>query len=111
MVYTHSGRLSTGANVFETLSRISQLSFGELLIQSIDREGTFAGMDNSVIYELKKLFNVPIIMSGGFGDPQHALEVALSKASGVSIGSAFQFRPITPAQIREKLKENSIDVR
>jgi cyclase len=110
-VYTHSGKAARKSTLLDCLLAIEDLSAGELILQAIDREGSYLGMDYEIVKEVMGICNVPVIVSGGFGEPDHALEVARTLASGVCIGSAFQFRPVTPATVRELLRENNVNVR
>jgi len=84
---------------------------GELILNSIDRDGTMEGYDLDVIHEVTRLVDVPVIAAGGCGTPQHALEAIQAGADAVAIGSMFLFTSHTPASVAQYLAENGVEIR
>jgi cyclase len=110
-VYTNSGKVASKVPFTRHLEVLSNSGVGEIIMQSIDREGSYLGMDYEGVKLVKDFCDVPILVSGGFGKSDHAMEAAQAFASGVCIGSAFQFRPVTPASVRQWLRERKVNVR
>jgi len=84
---------------------------GEILLQSIERDGTMQGYDLDLIREVSEAVNIPVIASGGCGTPQHALEAIQAGASAVAIGAMFSFTDYTPRNTANYLSEHGVTVR
>lgn len=109
-LFTNSGLIKHDLNIPELALKMQELGCGEIIFQSIEREGSYKGLDLSVS-DLASDLNIPSILSCGFGSINHALDAANANFAGISIGSAFQFQPITPLEIKRALKVNGIPVR
>jgi cyclase len=111
-VYTHGGTHPTGLDVFEHAQRMVELGAGELLITSIDRDGTLQGYDLEVLRRIADAVSVPVIASGGAGTLQHLADaVVQGHAAAVAVGSLFNFTDQSPIKARAFLKVAGLDVR
>lgn len=84
---------------------------GEILLQNTQLDGLMTGFNLELIRAVCGAVAVPVIASGGFGEPEHALQAVRAGASAVGIGAALQFSDLTPKQISEYLKQQGIEVR
>ena len=84
---------------------------GEILLQSIDRDGTMTGYDLDLIREVSAAVSIPVIASGGCGTPEHALEAIRAGADAVAAGAMYQFTDYTPKDVARHLKESGVSVR
>lgn len=111
-VYTHSGTRATGLDVFEWAKKAAELGAGELLITSIDNEGTRKGYDLEVIRKVSDSVGIPVIASGGAGTLQHLVDgITIGGASAVSAASIFHFTDQSPIKAKAFMKTAGIDVR
>ena len=93
--YTDNGREKTGKNAIKWAAEAVDLGAGEILVTSIDREGTGRGFDLDLIIAISNSVTVPVIACGGAGEQEHAYEVAkYSNANGISIASMFHYHCI-----------------
>jgi cyclase len=91
--YTHSGRIKVSTDFSEYINKIVMAGAGEIILQSIDKEGTMKGYDLEIISKVTQLVNVPLVASGGAGDIIHFLDaINKSNASAVAAGSLFVFK-------------------
>lgn len=91
-IYTHGGRKPTGIDAVEHAKQLAELGAGELLVTSMDGDGTQAGYDLALIREIADAVNVPVVASGGVGTLDHLVEgVTLGHASAVLAASIFHF--------------------
>ena len=88
-VYTDCGRESTGINVLEWSRKAVDLGAGEILITSIDQEGTRKGFDLELVNLVSDGVSVPVIASGGYGHPRHLIDVVEAGADAVAIASVL----------------------
>ncbi len=109
--YSHSGKKPTGKKVYEWAKRCEELGAGEILITSIDRDGTMQGYDLELIGEVARAVSIPVIASGGAGNPFHMLEALRCGASAVAAASIFHFTEQTPAEVKAILHREGIPVR
>jgi cyclase len=109
--YSHSGRLPTGKRPGEWARFCEGLGAGEILITSIELDGTMQGYDLKLIEEVTRQVSIPVIASGGAGSPQHMLEAIQHGANAVAAASIFHFTEQTPAQVRDFLFSQGIPVR
>lgn len=111
-VYTHGGRTPTGIDVIEWARRAQELGAGEILLTSMDADGTRDGYDIELTRAVSEAVSIPVIASGGAGTLDHMLE-ALSegKASAVLAASIFHFGEFTIGQTKEFLRERGLPVR
>ena len=111
-VYIESGREQTGIDVEDWVKKISDLGCGEILITSIDQEGTGKGFDHQLLSVVTKNTSVPVIASGGFGKLKDVdLGFIESKVDAIAIADAIHFNKITLRQIRDQALKLKLDVR
>tara|TARA_B100001093_G_scaffold212261_1_gene203737 strand:- start:1379 stop:2143 length:765 start_codon:yes stop_codon:yes gene_type:complete len=111
-VYTHGGRVNTGLDVMKYAKNIEALGAGELLVTSMDRDGTKKGFDNKLMKQITDLVNVPVIASGGVGNLQHLVDgVKIGKADAVLAASIFHFGDFTVSEAKIFMKDQGIEVR
>jgi len=91
--YKHYGREKTGINVTDWLEEVQNMGCGEILLTSVDHEGTLKGFDLELISTIKDIIRVPLIISGGFGKIDHLREASkLTKNISFAIASAFHYK-------------------
>ena len=111
-VFTHGGRNNTGLDVIEFAKKMEDCGAGELLITSMDRDGTKKGYDINLISKIEKSVNLPIIASGGAGNLQHLVEgIREGGASAVLAASIFHYGTFTIKEAKDYLYKNEIPVR
>ncbi len=111
-VYTHGGRKLAGREALAWASEAQQRGAGELLVTSMDKDGTRAGFDLPLLAALAEIVNIPIIASGGAGAIQHFVDaVQKGKADAVLAASLFHFRELRIADIKKAFLENNIPAR
>ncbi|MCS7180713.1 MAG: imidazole glycerol phosphate synthase subunit HisF [bacterium] len=111
-VYIESGKKKTGFDVIEWAKRVEDLGAGEILLTSIDKDGTQDGYDIELTREVSENVKIPVIASGGAGKLEHLYEaVVYGKASAVLLASLLHFRILTIPQIKKYLFEKGLDVR
>ncbi len=110
--YTHGGRFNSGLDALEWVKKAEQLGAGEILLNSIDKDGTYEGYDIELTKKVHELVNIPVIASGGAGEMKHLLDVIVEgKADAVLLASLLHFRENTIKQIKTYLKSNGVRVR
>jgi cyclase len=110
-VYTDCGREKSGLNVIEWAQRGVELGAGELLVTSIDCEGTRKGFDYSLVRAVSEEVQVPVIASGGFGAEEHLAAVVAAGADAVAFADALHFGRVTLPEIRNMANRAGISVR
>jgi imidazole glycerol-phosphate synthase subunit HisF len=110
-VTTHGGRRGTGIDAVEWAARAATLGAGEILLNSMDADGTTAGFDLEMLRDVRSEVSVPLIASGGAGTPQHFVDAARAGADAVLAASVFHFRTLTIGQVKEHLRAAGITVR
>jgi cyclase len=111
-VYTHGGRRPTGLDAIEWARRVVDLGAGEILLTSMDRDGTRAGFDIELTRAVADAVSVPVIASGGVGSLQHLADgVTLGGADAVLAASIFHFGEFTVQQAKEYLAGRGIAMR
>ena len=110
--YTHSGTQPTGLNPVEVAKRAAADGAGEIMITSIDRDGTMEGYDLELTRQVSEAVDVPVIASGGAGSPSDMV-AALEQggASAIAAASIFHFTEQTPAMAKDVLREHGFNVR
>ncbi len=111
-VYTHGGRCPTGLDAIEWSARAERLGAGEILLTSMDRDGTKDGYDIELTRMISDSVRIPVIASGGAGKPEHFYE-ALTEggASAVLAASLFHFGQHKIADVKNYLRERGVIVR
>lgn len=111
-VFTHGGRRSTGLDAVEWARRMQQLGAGEILLTSMDRDGTREGFDIALTRAVSDAVDVPVIASGGVGGLAHlANGVIQGGADAVLAASIFHFGEFTVRQAKEFMADRGIEVR
>jgi cyclase len=111
-VFTHGGRNATGIDAVEHALRLAGLGAGELLVTSMDRDGTRDGYDLELIRTIADRVTVPVVASGGVGNLQHLVEgIRDGHASAVLAASIFHFGEATIADAHAALAAAGIPVR
>ena len=91
--------------------KVVELGAGEILLTSMDKDGTKDGYDLELMEEITKVVNVPVIASGGAGKKEHFVEVCKKGASAVLAASLFHFKELTISDLKKYMKDNKIVVR
>jgi cyclase len=110
-VTTHGGRRGTGLDAVAWAARAAELGAGEILLNSMDADGTEAGFDLEMIREVRAAVHVPLIASGGAGTAQHFVEAARVGADAVLAASVFHFRTLTIGEVKAALHAAGVTVR
>jgi len=111
-VFTHGGRKPTGLDAVDWARRMVALGAGELLVTSMDRDGTKIGFNLALNKAISDAVDVPIIASGGVGNLQHLVDgVKLGGADAVLAASIFHYGEFTVNQAKHYMRDNGIEVR
>ncbi|MFB3885622.1 MAG: imidazole glycerol phosphate synthase subunit HisF [Thermodesulfobacteriota bacterium] len=111
-VFTHGGRTPTGIDAVLWAKRMEEMGAGEILLTSMDRDGTKDGYDIELTRTISEQVGIPVIASGGVGTLEHLYEgLILGKADAVLAASIFHYREYTIAQVKEYLKRKGVVVR
>ncbi|MCY3007669.1 MAG: imidazole glycerol phosphate synthase subunit HisF [Planctomycetota bacterium] len=111
-VHIHGGRTPTGIEVVEWAQRVEELGAGEIVVTSMDRDGTKDGYDLPITKAVSKAVSIPVVASGGAGNPQHMVDaILLAQADAVLAASIFHFGQYTIAQTKNLMAANAIPVR
>ncbi|ASR54461.1 MULTISPECIES: imidazole glycerol phosphate synthase subunit HisF [Cellulomonas] len=110
-VTTHGGRRGTGIDAVAWAARAAELGAGEILLNSMDADGTTSGFDLEMLRDVRAQVRVPLIASGGAGTPQHFVEAARAGADAVLAASVFHFGTLTVGDVKQALREAGITVR
>ncbi len=111
-VYTHGGRRPKGINAVEWARYMEELGAGEILLTSMDRDGTKEGFDLKLTKAVSEAVSIPVIASGGVGNLDHLYEgIVTGKADAVLAASIFHYREYTIREAKEYLKNKGVPVR
>ena len=111
-IFTHGGRKPTGINAIEWAEKMTAYGAGEILLTSMDRDGTKNGFDLDLTSRISDAVNVPVIASGGVGNLQHLVDgIVLGKADAVLAASIFHFGEHTVPEAKRYLAERGVSVR
>jgi len=111
-IYTHGGRTATGIDAVEWARKMAAFGAGELLVTSMDRDGTKAGFDLDLTRAISDAVPVPVIASGGVGNLQHLADgVTAGRASAVLAASIFHYGEYTVLQAKQFMAGQGIKVR
>jgi imidazole glycerol-phosphate synthase subunit HisF len=111
-VFTHGGRNNTNLDVTEFAKKMEDSGAGELLVTSMDRDGTQIGYDNDLMLNISSTVNIPVIASGGVGNLDHLVDgIRLGNASAVLAASIFHYGTHTIREAKQYLNSKRIPVR
>lgn len=111
-VYSHCGSRPTGRDPYTWAQEAARLGAGEILLTSIDRDGTMTGYDVDLVKRVADAVSVPVIASGGAGKPEHIRNVITDgHAAAAAAASVFHFTACTPLEIKCYLTEHGVPVR
>ena len=110
-VTTHGGRRGTGIDAVEWAERAAVLGAGEILLNSMDADGTKAGFDLQMIRDVRARVSIPLIASGGAGAPEHFPPAVAAGADAVLAASVFHFRELTIGQVKNALRAAGAPIR
>ena len=111
-IYTHGGRNKTGIDALKFAKEMETSGAGELLVTSMDRDGTQVGYDIDLMFKITSAVNIPVIASGGVGTLDHLVDgIKLGNASAVLAASIFHYGKYSVKQAKEYLDSKGIPVR
>jgi cyclase len=111
-VFTHGGRNATGLDAVAWAKRMAEAGAGEILLTSMDRDGTKDGFDLGLTRAVSDAVNIPVIASGGVGSREHLAQGVLEgHASAVLAASVFHFGEFTVGQAKQHMRSRGIEVR
>ena len=111
-IFTHGGRKPTGINAIEWAEKMTAYGAGEILLTSMDRDGTKNGFDLDLTSRISDAVNVPVIASGGVGNLQHLVDgIVQGKADAVLAASIFHFGEHTVPEAKRYMAERGVSVR
>jgi len=110
-VTTHGGRRSAGLDAVAWAAQAARLGAGEILLNSMDADGTKAGFDLELIAAVRAVVGVPIVASGGAGAVEHFAPAIAAGADAVLAASVFHFGELTIGEVKDALREGGIPVR
>jgi cyclase len=111
-VYINGGRTPTGIDALEWAKKVEKLGAGEILLTSMDKDGTKDGYDIPLTRAISEMVNIPVIASGGAGNLEHLYEaVEAGKADAVLCASIFHYREYTVLQAKQYLADKGVAVR
>ncbi|GGN77665.1 imidazole glycerol phosphate synthase subunit HisF [Actinoplanes lobatus] len=110
-VTTHGGRRSAGLDAIEWAARVAELGAGEILLNSMDADGTKAGFDLGLIRAVRAVVDIPVIASGGAGAVEHFPPAVEAGADAVLAASVFHFGELTIGEVKDSLRAAGNPVR
>ena len=111
-VVTYGGRTRTGIDVQEWTTQVADYGAGEILLTSMDRDGTKEGFDNKLVFQVASSIDIPVIASGGVGNLQHLIDgIQIGGAEAVLAASIFHFSEFTIQEAKDAMKDSGIVVR
>ena len=111
-VYTRGGRDATGIDAVEWARKVESLGAGEILLTSMDRDGTKNGYDVELTRAISEAVNIPVVASGGCGSLEHFLEALTEgKADAALAASVFHFKEFSVKEVKEFLADKGVSVR
>ncbi len=109
--YTDNGRERTGKDVIEWVKEAVDRGAGEILLTSVDQEGTRKGFDIPLVQQVCDVVNVPVTASGGFGQASDMAAIAPTGVSGIAVADALHWKRMTLAEIKQHARAAGLDVR
>jgi imidazole glycerol-phosphate synthase subunit HisF len=110
-VFSHGGRVATGLDAVQWCQRMAATGAGEILLTSMDRDGTGRGFDLDLLGQVCGAVTVPVVASGGVGELRHFVEGARAGATGLLAASVFHFGQFTISAVKTALNEAGLAVR
>jgi cyclase len=110
-IFTHGGRRDTGIDAVQWCRQAAELGAGEILLTSMDRDGTGLGFDLDLLSRVCNAVRVPVIASGGVGALEHFVEGAKAGATGLLAASVFHFGTFTISDVKTSLNDAGLPVR
>jgi len=112
-VMIESGRERSSKDLFEWIKEVQERGAGEILITSVDKDGTGLGHDNNLLEKVIDLINVPLVFGGGIGDINHLRSMFINhkNLSGVSIGFSLHHKKLKISNIKQELKKQNLPIR
>ena len=111
-VFTHGGKNKTQLNAIDWSKKVEDLGAGEILMTSMDKDGTKSGYDNELNQKLASALKIPLIASGGAGTLDHLVDaIKIGEADAVLAASIFHYKEISIERVKEELIKNKISVR
>ena len=110
-IFTHGGRNPTGIKAIEFASKMEKSGAGELLVTSMDKDGTQSGYDIELMQKISSMVNIPVIASGGVGTLDHLVDGIKSGASAVLAASIFHYGTYSVNEAKQYLDSKGIPVR
>ncbi|MEP1152077.1 MAG: imidazole glycerol phosphate synthase subunit HisF [Balneola sp.] len=111
-VFIKGGTEDTGKDAIEWMQEVEERGAGEILLTSMDRDGTKSGFDLELLSRVNEIVNIPVIASGGAGTIQHCIDaVQISKTDAVLAASIFHFKEIEIVALKKAMREEGISVR
>lgn len=111
-IFTHGGRKATGIDALNWAARMAEYGAGEILLTSMDKDGTKSGFDLELTRAVSDLVSVPVIASGGVGTLQHLVDgIKIGCASAVLAASIFHFGEFTIAEVKTEMAKQDIPIR
>ena len=112
IVFSHGGTINTNINALKWLEKIQKLGAGEILLTSMDKDGTKSGFDIELLKVATNILNIPVIASGGVGKKEHFFEgVFEGGASALLAASVFHFNEFSKKEVKQFLSNKNIKVR
>jgi|TARA_B110000263_G_scaffold220223_1_gene207957 cyclase len=112
IVYTHGGRNQTSINAIDWVKKVEELGAGEILLTSMDKDGSNSGYDNELLIKVNNIVSIPVIASGGAGTLKHLYEaLQIGKADAVLAASIFHFGNLSIREVKNFLTQNKINIR
>ena len=111
-VFTHGGRNASGLDAVSWASKMAEYGAGEILLTSMDRDGTKDGYDLDLVNTVSTAVNIPVVASGGVGCVDHLIEgVVEGKADAVLAASIFHYGEVTIHEVKREMSKSGIEVR
>ncbi len=111
-VFTHGGRKGSGLDAVSWATRMAESGAGEILLTSMDRDGTKDGYDLELVNAVSTAVNIPVVASGGVGCVDHLIEgVVEGKADAVLAASIFHYGEVTIHEVKQEMYKSGIEVR
>lgn len=110
-VFIHGGRTDTGLDACKWAQMVANLGAGEILLTSMDADGTKAGFDLKITKKISQMLKIPVIASGGAGKMEHILDAFKNGADAALAASIFHYKQIKIKDLKNYLSQNSVSVR